>query len=113
VFHEVDADPLALLQRLKARCDRHKHNRGAPLAAGALGVGSSPRRVRGLHPDTLRYDKAMRRLVGEGTVVVARALYNEGFNTLRRSSSSANPPLAKSFRFDLILREGAPHETSF
>jgi hypothetical protein len=37
----------------------------------------------------------------------------EDVGTSRRFSSSANPPPAKSFRFSLIVREGAPPETSF
>jgi len=65
--------------------------------------------LRELDPDTLRYDKAMRRLVGEGTVVVARALCNEGFHALRCFSPKANPV---RLRFILISKDGRL-ETAF
>ena len=67
MFREVDADAVALLRTLKDHYDQH--NPGAPLEEGTRVVPELVAERAGLDPDSLRYEKAVRHLVGEGALV--------------------------------------------
>jgi hypothetical protein len=63
MFYEVDADALTLLRALK---DHHnQHNPGAPLLEGTRLAPELVAERAGLDPNTLRYERAVRHLVGE------------------------------------------------
>jgi hypothetical protein len=67
MFYEVDADALILLRALK---DHHnQHNPGVPLLEGTRLAPELVAEGVGLGPDSLRYEKAVRHLVGEGALV--------------------------------------------
>ena len=67
MFREVDADALALLRALKHHYDQH--NPGVPLVGGTRLAPNLVAERAGLDPDTLRYERAVRHLVGEGALV--------------------------------------------
>jgi hypothetical protein len=64
---EVDADALALLLALKDHYDQH--NPGAPLVERTRLAPELVADRAGLDPDTLRYERALRYLVGQGALV--------------------------------------------
>jgi len=64
MFHEVDADALALLRTLKDHYDQP--NPGTPLEEGTRLVPELVAERAGLDPDSLRYERAVMHLVGEG-----------------------------------------------
>jgi hypothetical protein len=66
-FYEVKTDAVDLLRAMQEYHERH--DPGAPFSAGTrlapyLAAGRA-----GLHPDTLRYERAVRYLVREGVLV--------------------------------------------
>jgi hypothetical protein len=67
MYYEVDADALALLQALKDQYSRH--NPGASLLEGTRFAPELVAERAGLDPDTLRFERAVRHLVGEGALV--------------------------------------------
>jgi hypothetical protein len=67
MLHEADADAKALLRAVQGYYDLR--NPGAPLAEGTRLAPELVAERAGLDPDTLRYEKAVRRLVEEGALV--------------------------------------------
>ena len=66
MLRDAHADGLALLRALKDHYDQH--NPGASLAEGTRLAPELVAEHAGLDPDTLRYEKALRHLVGEGAL---------------------------------------------
>jgi hypothetical protein len=67
MFYEVKADAVALLQAMKE--DHERHNLDVPFAHGTRLAPYLVAEHAGLDPDTLRYERAVRYLVREGTLV--------------------------------------------
>jgi hypothetical protein len=67
MFREVDPDSLALLRALKGHYDQHSP--GVPLVEGTRLAPELVAEGVGLGRDSLRYEKAVRHLVGEGALV--------------------------------------------
>ena len=67
MVHEVDKDALALLRAMMEHHDRQ--NPDAPLSDGTRVAPELVAEHLGLAPDTLRYERAMRHLVGERALV--------------------------------------------
>ena len=67
MFREVDADALAILRVLKDHHDQR--NPGAPLVEGTRVAPELVVERAGLEPNTVRYERAVRHLVGQGALV--------------------------------------------
>ncbi len=67
MFYEVKADAVALLQAMKE--DHERHNLDVTFADGTRLAPYLVAERAGLNPDTLRYERAVRYLVSEGTLV--------------------------------------------
>jgi hypothetical protein len=67
MFREVDADAVALLRTLNDHYDQH--NPGTPLEEGTRVAPELVAEHAGLRPDSLRYERAIMHLVGEGALV--------------------------------------------
>jgi len=95
MFRDVDAEALALLRALKDHYDQH--NPGMPLVEETrLAPGLVAERA-GLDPATLRYEKAVRRLVEEGALVWAERLGStpglDFYRITQRGLAMMNPRL--------------------
>jgi hypothetical protein len=75
MFYEVDKDALALLQAAKEHYDRLEPEE--PFSEGTRVAPELVAALVGLEPETLRYERAVKYLVGEGALVWEERLGGE------------------------------------